>query len=346
MLCLAALGGCPAADDVELGDTEQPDDDADDDAEGESPNPPGETGEVSETDELARLAIAMCERQQACGCEPDTEQWDPANCETDHYEGLLALANQSSEQETYAFDASCLRELAECWEQLECGLPSDGTPLCDLECAVHQLNLEKRANCENEPYRQGPAGYTSQCAPGLECLGGHGYAICDDPAPLEAGEDCVDGALHRSCGRELYCAGEDDGNNVCEPRLEEGAACERQAMCVEGLRCADGVCSPRVGVGSACERSEDCTMGLRCNLTEYICVAPYELGEQCRFSGEPMPCVEGNWCRDDRCEPELALGSACTISDWCADGGCIDGVCTGYEPICSSVPALSSYPRG
>lgn len=308
-----------------------------------------------EPDDLLRLATAICAREAACECSMP-EPWDePSECVALHHEGLMRLGEDAEAADDYAFDATCLRELADCWEQLECG--ESFADACASECAVHRLNLGTDSECESESYDLGPPRFIHECAEDLACLSGHGYSVCDTTEPLQLGESCFDAAYHRHCAPDLYCADE-DGAGECQPRVADGGACETSTSCAAGLRCADGTCGAKVQIGGACETETDCITDLFCHPTLAVCAAPAEIGEQCRFpvgvNDELIPCNGAAWCGETVCEAPLEIGSACEYSDGCPDGSaCEGGVCTacalgscGQDPVCAAVPYPYSYPSG
>jgi hypothetical protein len=314
----------------------------------------GDESGDAEVDDLVRLATAMCEREVECSCEVVTPWTDLAPCVGVHHGGLLRLAEDAAAADAYAYDAECLRELADCWEQIECG--ESYADACASDCSVHRLNLGGGSECDPEAaYYLRPAGFVRECADDLACLSGHGYAVCDSPAPLQVGERCQDGAHHRSCAPDLYCAAT-DGVSECRPRIGDGGACEYSTSCALGLRCDDGTCRPKLDVGGACEHTDDCSTDLTCHPTLATCVAPAQIGEQCRFDvgGNPefVPCIDAAWCGETSCEAPLELGSACESGDGCPEGSaCEAGVCTacalgscGHDPVCAQVPDANAYP--
>lgn len=349
LLAVALLGsatGCPAGDDAGLV--------------GEGGAGGDGDAATSPNDDLARLAVALCDHQAACECSTVGDAVGLAECEQLHEEGLRRMGLATQDSEAYAFDAECLRELADCWEQLECEAPfADpyvGGP-CDLDCAVHQRNLERGSACESEPYQLLPLGFASECAPGLSCLGGHGYSVCDTPASLQVGDDCFGGAHHRSCASELYCRYGEAGQGTCQPRVGDGDACE-EGTCIRGLRCEAGLCVPRGAVGEQCESRSDCGESLWCHFEDGVCVDDLPIGETCRFPDDPnddlLPCVAGVYCGDENCEAKREAGSPCTAAYEClGQSSCDNGVCTTCEalgncpdaPICNQIPYTSSYPR-
>jgi hypothetical protein len=325
----------------------------DDPGDGELEDAGGDAGDGDAMgDDLARLAEAMCAREAACGCSPDDVL---AECRAVHLQGLTGVGDLAAEEADYSFDPACLRELADCWEQIPCGMSyEEAVASCDSACVVHRVSRDVGSQCESEPWGFGPAGFVGQCEAGLECLGGHGYAVCDVDSPLEVGDNCFDPGFHRHCGAGLYCTTE-DGDGVCAPRMVEGGICETWTACASELRCVDSVCVPRAAAGAACETDFDCLADLSCHPVESACVAPAEIGQPCRFPVGPnirfVPCADGAWCGDPNCEAMLELGDACMFSDGCPDGsGCEGGVCTDCrgvgcnEPICALVPDPVSYP--
>lgn len=333
------LGGCPASDDVGLGETDSGGTDA-----GGTDAGGTDAGEPADGDEVARLAAAICERQAACGCEQDGDPLNLADCQASHYEGLLQVSEYAAEAENYGLDEPCMRELADCWEQLACGESAEA--LCVPECAVHQLNRASGDGCEPDALRR-PRGFVSQCEPGLACLSGHGYSLCSTPEPLGVGESCSGGG-HRRCASELFCATPVGGeSSECLPLAEEGSTCESASECVSGLRCDEGLCGPRVGLGEDCEFITDCSDGLSCHPVDEVCVEPSEIGEQCRFLDTMfVPCVEDAWCGEQDCEAPLQLGEACMFSNGCPEGSqCEGGVCAAYfyDSICGEVPSSFDY---
>ena len=295
----------------------------------------------------------LCERAVECGC----GEVDEAACQSQHDEGLrnygVAVA---AESEDYAFDQDCLRELADCWEQLECGQSYADAAACAPSCAIHQLNLGVGGDCYDSWVVVNPPGLLERCEPGLTCQGGHGYSVCDTPTPLQVGEPCFDAGMHKSCAQGLYCAGEEPGG-ACAPKRGEGAACERADACESGLRCSEGTCAPRGEPGDACVFDSECGDGLQCHPLDDVCVAVADLGEPCRlptdYGVEFLSCVEGAWCGEEACEPLLDLGDPCEFSDGCplgstCEGGvctdCSDGACGGPRPLCSAIPSPAMYP--
>lgn len=348
-LLVAFASGCPADDDplaVEGDETGETSGDIPEETTGDISEET--TGDISDdSNDLARLAAAMCERQTTCGCDAVSDPADAETCETEHYNGLAQLANNAAESDAYTFDAACLQQLAECWEALPCGRNVEELELCAPACAVHQRNLGAGEACEAEQYLLGPSGFLRECAPELSCQGGHGYAVCDDPTPLQAEESC-DAGGHRRCADGLFCRGTETEPARCLPRIPEGGTCDLAEACDTGLRCADSVCVSRSEVGESCEVHGTCASGLACHPTDEVCVEAASVGEQCRFNDDGIGCVEGSWCSDnDNCELRSAIGSACPDENFygCADGSsCVDGICSRYEQICSAVPPPYAYP--
>lgn len=315
-------------------------------------------GGDSSSDDLRRLAAAICERQAECDCEvPYDDDLDQASCEALHYEGLQDYGAEAATADNYVFDATCLRELADCWEQLACGQSFMDAAACAPSCAIHQMNLGAGDDCYDSWVVVSPPGLLERCEPGLACLSGHGYAVCDTPTPLQVGEYCFDEGAHRHCAPDLYCAGQESGSRACQPRLEDGSDCETRGACADGLRCNEGTCGPLGRPADECSLDSDCDGDLRCHPIDGVCAARAEIGEACRFPTdyglEFLPCVDGAWCSEEGCQPPLEIGSACEYSDGCPDGSacrngvctdCTDGGCGGGYPLCSAIPHPAMYP--
>lgn len=305
-------------------------------------------------DDLARLAAALCEREVQCGC-GDVE---PADCETLHYEGLRNYGlSVAAESDAYALDRDCLRELADCWEQLECGQSYADAMACAPSCAVHRMNVGVGGDCYDSWVVVNPPGLLERCEDGLTCQGGHGYSVCDTPTPLRLGDSCFDAGNHKSCGAGLYCTGQESGPGECALQLGEGAACEGRGACQSGLRCNEGACGPLGRRGEGCSLDSDCDDALQCHPLDGVCVPLANVGEPCRLPTEHgvefLSCVEGTWCGEEACEPTLDLGAPCEFSDGCPlgsschEGSCTDcstGACGGPLPLCGAIPDPAMYP--
>ncbi len=302
-----------------------------------------------DSDDLRRLASAICALRATCACEVFGDPKTASECEELHYEGLRQVGVNAADSDTYVFDGDCLRELADCWEQLECGQSWQDAQQCAPSCAVHQRNLSAGEPCVLEGPRVGLPSLRDECDDGFACLSSHGDLACDDPTPLQAGETCHREAGRRRCGDGLYCAGE-PGEQRCVPLLGEGSASNPLNVCAGGLVCPDEICVPPAELGDDCETTEACGSGLTCHPVSGTCVGPVQLGEQCEFADEQwLQCAGEAFCGDEGCEPRLPPGSACGSagSDACSFGSrCSRGVCFESDALCSAIPLWQGYPSG
>jgi hypothetical protein len=98
------------------------------------------------------------------------------------------------------------------------------------------------------------------------------------------------------------------------------------------LACVDDVCVPRLEDGAACDGAAQCESWI-CD--EGTCEAPAPLGAPCRYSAD---CAQPSFCpytadRSSTCQPgsELPLGAPCRYATQCESRACVD-VCV--PPIC------------
>ena len=183
---------------------------------------------------------------------------------------------------------------------------------CDVTSDAHDLRCDSIVAGtlhDGETCHLGAECISSECwtepCYGVCCVG---YCVGDTPpVPGRIGEACrLSGCV------EGYC-----DSSVCVPRLAEGAPCEDDAACNDGLacrkppssmdarcmtlpttgerctgRCAldgdrcglSGVCTPGGTFGHVCVFDTDCSVLYRCG-TEHYCVdAGAAVGESCLFS--------------------------------------------------------------
>ncbi|MGE0789160.1 MAG: hypothetical protein AB7S26_26035 [Sandaracinaceae bacterium] len=119
--------------------------------------------------------------------------------------------------------------------------------------------------------------------------------------------------------------------------------CSDDTFCNDGERCEAGVCTV-VTEGAPCPRN-GCGLGLVCwrgscqRSTECACEADVDCGnsEQCFFGicrrgveGESCigtSCADGLICQTGRCVLAAQPGEACQVTQDCALGACVEGVC-------------------
>lgn len=152
----------------------------------------------------------------------------------------------------------------------------------------------------------------------------------------------VDGATDVTCARVFSSSpgGGTKEETYCEVTRAAavGEACEDlpkgyEAECDEkaGAYCDYGtnLCALPKGEGEECSgSSQSCQKGLFCALSgqSYTCTKTLGEGEACdSFS---KVCNDQTYCSSEGvCAAKLAKGAACTSSQSCQGGGCVNGVC-------------------
>ena len=172
----------------------------------------------------------------------------------------------------------------------------------DRECpgvAFCDRNFAEGRTC----FWRGTGDAGTPCTRHRECRSGHcanGFCLvtCEGGEPCPAGTRCVDA----------------DTADVCtQVPLSLGAACHTENACAEGLRCLAGRCV------SSCEAG--CRGGTTC--VEGWCQTPCDRHEHCR-EGRNCDGLGTRVCMDPG---PSAAGDACTTSDECSEGLCLDGAC-------------------
>jgi fimbrial isopeptide formation D2 family protein/uncharacterized repeat protein (TIGR01451 family) len=225
-----------------------------------------------------------------------------------------------------------------------CSQDGDCTSDRYCESAGHTCTprLENGADCApggagNRLCRSGLCAQDGKCgtADGLACASA---AECRSALCTGAGVCAAQGcSVDDDCRWDQYC---DVTAGACTARLENGAACDRAAVCASAI-CYAGSCgapdrepcdvlapSPQCR-GTACNPADDA-----CGLTGgQACTAPIE----CRVG----ICDEG----DHQCG--LPPGGACTGDDVCRSQTCFGGVCTlcTTDEACGP-DAFCDYPAG
>lgn len=158
-----------------------------------------------------------------------------------------------------------------------------------------------------------------ECMTGLSCqwMQEEGDLQCKGPAA--EGESCVGSpAGGRACGPGLTCF-----DDVCTRRLAEGAACGGDVpSCAADLFCTTflevPVCASPGSEGAACDFDSQCRDGLVCfrgDDEEERCTAPRSAGQSCADA----PCAANLFCNQDQlCTEPRAAGASCSLGDVCA----------------------------
>ena len=197
------------------------------------------------------------------------------------------------------------------------GFCADGvccSSACAGSCDVCALALGSSADGTCGPAPAGVAGSPS-CAP-FVCSGA---TTC--PLTCSADGEC-------QAGR--YCSA-----GGCLLQRSDGAVCSLDHECSSGT-CVDGVCC-----GSACAGScEVCAASLGAT-ADGVCTkvlgagspscSPYSCGgvtANCPSScTSDLGCAAGFFCGAGTCQPQRALGAACSAPDQCGSGFCASGEC-------------------
>lgn len=175
------------------------------------------------------------------------------------------------------------------------GAPCQGSYQCD-----HGFYCDANSTCRPVVPDSGACTSDDQCAPGLQCVGDDlsGSGACHRV-------DMVDAPCDGSCAGCLFCNQPDTTQlGSCQMLPPAGQACTSQG------RCAD-------------------SFDVRCDDTNNMCVPGGEKGAPCTQNGGE--CRFGFFCTADvgmtpagTCQDPQAAGSACTDSEQCSTGQCVD----------------------
>jgi hypothetical protein len=153
---------------------------------------------------------------------------------------------------------------------------------------------------------------------------------------VQPGEEC---AISAECAGTAFCAGADSCPSTCTELLEEGATCDADSQCADGLRCVVDVCGAPSANGEDCggDSGKVCELGLSCsgggetevgNCVPNAQVQVGDAGDVCEPGGDlcqdGLSCVfdgatgfvcEGTVERDGACH--LGLPSQCPADQYC-----------------------------
>lgn len=200
-------------------------------------------------------------------------------------------------------------------------------------------------NALNAPGNGLPASAIDACANELR-------TTCDPVSGCDALRTATgtlpDGA---ACGSDAQCQGGEcskpsgsGGCGKCTQRIPIGGACTSGSACAYPSTCASKgtsrVCAEPLGEGEVCydpkapaSSPADCAVGLRCNPSNNTsspttCAKRGGSGATCQSL---IDCQDGLACVGGKCAPRLPNGSACTNTNECAAGACVNGKCTPYQ---------------
>lgn len=248
-------------------------------------------GKEPKGDEAKRYAEKVCGAIEACGC-------------FDHYGSEELCENQLSGRFKALQDAG-LNVQVGCFEQVvddggvdDCS-PSDEAPT-EWLCTVLRGETREGEPCSDH-YLELPPFDASECAEGLSCVDG----VCapeGTPGQVRAVGDACIWEQSGSCNDfTLYC----DSNNVCQPTIEVGGACDSFFACLGNL--------DENNVGAYCEGVADDGIG--------ACARKSVVGEACDPE-DWHPCAEAAleptvaWC-DPAQDVCIADGPAvCLLTDF------------------------------
>lgn len=253
---------------------------------------------------LTEYANAVCALYEPC-CNGEGLGFDGAGC-TDWFSKVTAAYLPDEFRPEPA--AECLLALAQARAQ--------DPDRCSNVALFDEATL--RSQCEKAfvaPARDG-APLLGACTLAGDCAasGGDDNVIC----------------YGRACVRQRRGA---SGDGPCYAGGDSGVAAEMFTCdAADGLYChrADNQCAARVGDGERCAYTNACDDTSMC------------VGGFCRAFPDPgEPCLNaipgaGGYCRADStcdvatltCGPSLDIGDACSDTQRCASGVCIDGACS------------------
>ena len=157
------------------------------------------------------------------------------------------------------------------------------------------------------------AGQCVEPSASVECPGGY---ACKDASSCRT--SCADDA---QCAEGFICT-----NGACEPRRDDGAACDAASQCASD-HCAGGVCCSG---GDCCVADEVCDDGNPC--TDDTCVS-FACDHQPNAAPCGVPACDGNLrrgtatCSGGACQ-EGPVVEDCSGSDPCLVYGCVADTCT------------------
>jgi uncharacterized repeat protein (TIGR01451 family) len=119
-------------------------------------------------------------------------------------------------------------------------------------------------------------------------------------------------AGHAACGSDgSACGGACDGTHR--------ASCAYPTASCRTASCADGTAT----LAASCDGAGACPAASTVACAPYVCGPTACLGG-CATDGD---CVSGDYCAGGFCQPRKDDGTACSTTDECRSGSCVDGLC-------------------
>ena len=132
--------------------------------------------------------------------------------------------------------------------------------------------------------------------------------------PVYAGTDpknSCDASTTNECAGDGFC----DGQGACRAYAPETKECEEGALC-EGTT---------VAKGKMCDGAGNCVLSAGTACTPFIC--SQSTGSCLTTCGSHEECAPEYYCTNAICVPQLSNGVACSNSEQCLSGFCVEGVC-------------------
>lgn len=288
----------------------------------------------------AEYTVASCELQVRCGLMPDKE-----TClRLDDADPGLAQRVASVVFGRLRYDPAAARACVEATRSHGCTTLLSEQRALEAACdGIFSGGLAEGDPCLVDDECSGKSSCDRSLCDAQCCLG----ACAPEPAPAPVGGDCSRGP----CVDEAYCeseGGEGGGGGSaptaasCQPRNENGQACEASDACKDGQRCAEGKCYILSREGEACNPNLDVaclSFNNWCDPAAMKCGKLPGPGEACakneRCQGfaycdagtcrarpvENEPCpVDGPACLGDlRCEMDVCVAppdqTVCVLND-------------------------------
>lgn len=180
---------------------------------------------------------------------------------------------------------------------------------------------------------------------GATCNSSSCTGCCDEDGACRNGDEATacgqSGVACTSCGAEARCV-----QSVCQPLSITGDACFSNAECLSNS-CVGGVCCNSACTGSCETCNATGTAGTCSPLPEASVITACGAYACDGVSGScptscttSRQCATGNYCASGTCQPLKAKGDVCTsssqcVTNFCADGVCCDGACSGSCDRCN-----------